>query len=89
MGLFKWRGIYDKCRNKVVKRAGLFCRNFCVGHGQYPPLQRVWCRGCYVKHLEDDLPKSGKESRGDWEGDLEGRYKNGGGERSHYYTFSV
>ena len=31
---FKWRGSYDKCRKKVVKVAGIFYGNVCVGHRQ-------------------------------------------------------
>ena len=45
---FKWRGSYDKCRNKVVKGEGIFCGNCLVGRGKYPPCQMVGCKGCYV-----------------------------------------
>ena len=31
---FKWRGRSDKCRKKVVKGAGIFCRNVCVRREQ-------------------------------------------------------
>ena len=55
------------------ERCGIFCGNFYVGRGQYPPCQRVWCGVCYVKQPKDDFPKSGKESRGDRKGELEGR----------------
>ena len=73
----KRRGIYDKCWKKVVKSAEIFCGKFCVGRGQDPPCQRVWCVGCYVEHTKDDLLKSGKEYGGDWEGELEGRHEKG------------
>ena len=59
------------------ERCGIFCGNFYVGRGQYPPCQRVWCGVCYVKQPKDDFPKSGKESRGYWKGELEGRYEKG------------
>ena len=60
-----------------MEGAGIFCGNFCVGHVQYPSCQMVWCGGCYVEHPKDDLLNSGKESGGDWEGELEGRYEKG------------
>ena len=62
----QWRGSCAKCRKKVEKCVGIFCGNFCVGRGQYPLFQRVWCRGCYVEHPEDEFNKSGKDSGGDW-----------------------
>ena len=71
---FQWRGRCDKCWKKLVKDSGIFCGNFYVGRVQCPPFQRVWCGGCYVEHPKDDFPKSGIESRGDWKGELEGRY---------------
>ena len=37
----------------------------------------MWCRGCYVQHTKDNLPKSGKELGGYWEVGLEGRYDKG------------
>ena len=43
-----------------MKGAGIFCGNFYVGRGQYPPFQRVWYGGCYVDHPKDGFPKSGK-----------------------------
>ena len=67
LDLFKWRGYCDKFRKKAVKCAGIFCGNFCVGREQYPPCQMVRCRGCYAKHPNDDLPKSGKVPGGYWE----------------------
>ena len=75
LDLFKWRGIYNKCQKKVVKGAWMFFVDICVGCGQYPSCQIVWCGGCYVKHLKDDLPDSGKEYGGDWQGELYGRYE--------------
>ena len=63
---FKWRGKFNNCQKKVVNVVGVICGNFCVGRGQYPLFQRVWCRGCYVEHPEDEFNKSGKESGGDW-----------------------
>ena len=60
-----------------MKGAGIFCGNLYVGCGKYPPFHRVWYGGCYVEHPKDDFPKSGKESGGDWKGDLEGIYEKG------------
>ena len=74
LDLFKKRGSWDRCRKKVVKDAGIFCGNLCVGSSQHPPCQKVWYRYCYVKYLKDDLPKSWNYSRGDWKGELEGGY---------------
>ena len=76
LDLFKWRGIREKCRKKVVKDTGIFFGNFCLGRGRYPPCEMVWCGGCYLEHPKYELPQSGKEYGGDWERDLEGRYKN-------------
>ena len=45
----------------------------------------VWCRGFYVQHPKDDFPNYGKESVGDWEGELEGRYEKG---RTGYHTLT-
>ena len=64
---FKWRLRYNKCWKKVVKGGGIFCGNFCVGCGQYPPCQMLWCGGCYVTHPKYDFHKSWKQSGGDWE----------------------
>ena len=71
---FQLRAICDKCWKKVVKGAGIFCGNFYLRRGQYPPFQRVWYGGCYVEHPKYDLPKSGKEYVGHQEVELEGRY---------------
>ena len=74
---FKRRGSCDKCRKKVLKGAGTFYGNFCIGRGQYSPYQMMWCGGCYVEHKKYDSPKFGKYSGGDWKGYLEGIYKKG------------
>ena len=37
----------------------------------------VWYGGCYTKNPKDDFPKSGKESGGYWEVELEEIYENG------------
>ena len=79
---FQWRGSCDKCQKKLVRGAGIFCEKIYVGRGQYPPCQIVLCRGCYAEHPKDDFSKSGKESGGYWEGELEGRYEKG---RTGYY----
>ena len=50
----------------------MFCGNFYLGRGQYPPCQIVWCGFFNAKQLKDEFPKSGKYSGGDWEVYLEG-----------------
>ena len=70
----------------MVKGAGIFCVNVCVGCRQYPPCDMVWCGGCYVKNPKDDSPKYGKYYVGYWEGELDGGYEEG---ISHDHKFSV
>ena len=60
-----------------MKGVGIFYETFCLVHGQYPLCQMVWYRGCYIEHPKDNITKSGKESGGDWERELESIYEEG------------
>ena len=36
---------------------GIFCRNFCVGRGGFPPCRDVWCGECYEEFPTDPFPR--------------------------------
>ena len=79
-------GKLQKVSEEGIERCGDILRKFFVGRRQYPPCQMVWCGGCYVEHPNDDFPNSGKDSGGDWEGELEGRYGKG---RMGYHMLTI
>ena len=46
--------------------SGGILSKFCIGRGQYPTFQIISYKVCYKEKIEDDLPKSGKESGEEW-----------------------
>ena len=64
---FIWKIIFVKFWKKLVVSVGIICRILCIGKGQYPTFQIIWCGGFYVEKPRDDFPKSGKYPRVDWE----------------------
>ena len=35
----------------------MFCGNFLLGRGSYPPCRNVWCGTCYTEILDDPFPR--------------------------------
>ena len=36
---------------------GLFCSNFLLGRGPFPPCRNVWCGECYQEAIDDPFPR--------------------------------
>ncbi len=52
-----WRGSCVRC-GKIRKGGhGLFCGNFLLGRGTFPPCRNVWCGECYREASDDRFPR--------------------------------
>ena len=52
-----WVGPCVVCGKTRRGGVGIFCRNFCVGRGGFPPCMNVWCGGCYRESPTDPFPR--------------------------------
>ena len=51
-----WTGHCLEC-SAIRKRChGLFCGNFLLAQGNYPPCRSVWCGGCYRESPDNNFP---------------------------------
>ena len=52
-----WTGHCLECSAIRKQGHGLFCRNFLLAWGNYPPCRSVWCGGCYRESPDDNFPR--------------------------------
>ena len=45
-----------KCSAIQKRGHGLFCGNFLLARGYYPPCRSVWCGGCYRESPDNNFP---------------------------------
>lgn len=51
-----WKGMCRGCGKVRRNGAGVFCSNFLMPRGSFPPCRNVWCGDCYVPHPNDPFP---------------------------------
>eukprot|EP00956_Cyclotella_meneghiniana_P043382 scaffold267197_cov149-Cyclotella_meneghiniana.AAC.1 len=51
-----WKGTCRGCGKVRKNGAGLFCSNFLMQRGSFPPCMNVWCGECYKAHPNDPFP---------------------------------
>jgi hypothetical protein len=52
-----WTGQCQECLATRKQGHGLFCGNFLLARGNYPPCRSVWCGTCYRKSPNDNFPR--------------------------------
>ena len=46
------REFYVICLKKKTWTQAIFCTNFSLTWGNYPPCRQVWCESCYTSNLK-------------------------------------
>ena len=67
-----WKGACQVCGKLRRRGAGIFCSNFLLARGPFPPCNNVWCGECYRPATLDPFPVQeldGEEDAGDLEVD--------------------
>ena len=52
-----WTGHCRECSTIRRRGHGLFCGNFLLPRGDYPPCRSVWCGKCYRESPNDNFPR--------------------------------
>lgn len=56
---YSWRALCRKCGTPLRNGAGLFCSNFLLSRGIFPPCMNAWCGDCFTAFPSDPFPVQG------------------------------
>ena len=59
-----WTGHCLECSTIRKQGHGLFCGNFLLARGSYPPCGSVWCGKCYKESRNDHFPRLNNNQNG-------------------------
>ena len=54
-----WTAACRRCGQTLKNGVGLFCSNFLMSKGSFPPCANAWCGSCYRSFPTDPFPQQG------------------------------